>query len=53
MKYINTKTGAVVESSCECFGEDWELVAPDPKPVKQGPEKPKQKRTKKEVDRNE
>lgn len=31
MKYINTKTGAVIETACVISGGDWILVEEQPK----------------------
>lgn len=42
-KYVNTRTGAVVETASVCHGEDWELKPAEKKP----PKKPQKKEVKK------
>ena len=44
-KYVNTRTGAVVETASVCHGEDWEELKPAEK-------KPTKKPQKKEVKKN-
>lgn len=51
MKYRNKTTGFILNTPCECKGEDWELLSPTPKisaekVEEEAEEKPK-KRTKK------
>lgn len=46
-KYVNTRTGAVVETASVCHGEDWEEL----KPPKKTPPKKTQKKEK-EVKKN-
>lgn len=48
MKYLNTKTQAVLETACVCAGGDWVLLEDQPK------KKPTVKKaTKKDVIKNE
>ena len=35
MKYVNTKTGAVIETACVIKGEYWEPIKSQPKPLKE------------------
>ena len=44
-KYVNTRTGAVIETASVCHGEDWEELKPAEK-------KPTKKPQKKEVKKN-
>lgn len=47
MKYRNKKTGFILNTECECKGEEWECLTPHPTiEPKVEEEKPK-KRTKK------
>ena len=51
-KYVNTRTGAVVETASVCHGEDWEELKPaEKKPPKKTPTKKTQKKEK-EVKKN-
>ena len=49
MKYKNTKTGFVFETSCELKGEDWVALNPSPSKSKEPKEvKPVRKKAKKD-----
>ena len=48
MRYLNTKTQAVLETACKCEGGDWVLL--DDQPKKKAPVK---KSGKKDVIKNE
>ena len=46
-KYVNTRTGAVVETASVCHGEDWEELKPAEKKPPKKPQKPQKKEVKK------
>ena len=50
MKYRNTKTGFVFESSSKVSGDNWELLEEAPKKPAEETQKPKTKRKKKEAE---
>lgn len=47
MKYKNKTTGFILNTPCECKGQDWEILSPEPKKTAEKVDSEKPKRTKK------
>lgn len=47
MKYKHKLTGFILDTSCECKGEGWELLSPPPKKAEKVETEEKPKRAKK------